>query len=148
MPKINVRKKGANNENALCKALGAWTGSEFTRVPASGGLQWKERMDVCGDVIDVSRIGFPFVVETKSWLKMPAKLNNASVLSAIQQAEREAIPLNKKPLVFVRLNGMKPNTWLVITNYELKLTIFKQTANIFCYLSTELFATNYADFIL
>lgn len=39
---INSNRKGKVNELDLCKALTKWVGFEFNRVPASGGLRWKD----------------------------------------------------------------------------------------------------------
>ena len=50
--RINSRKKGSKNERFLTKLFEQWTGVEFSRVPASGGLRWKGMSEIIvGDIV-------------------------------------------------------------------------------------------------
>lgn len=42
MGKVNSKQKGSRFERSICKFFQDWTGYEFSRVPASGGLRWKK----------------------------------------------------------------------------------------------------------
>lgn len=49
--RINSKKKGNRLELAVTQFMKEWTGYEFSRVPQSGGLRWKNRTSIAGDVI-------------------------------------------------------------------------------------------------
>ena len=85
--KINSKIKGNRSELVVTKLLTEWTGHEFVRVPQSGGLRWKDRSDICGDVINNDRdFDFPFSIEAKSYKnvglasEMPQELRKNSVI--------------------------------------------------------------------
>jgi hypothetical protein len=42
-----------------------WDGGQFSRVPASGGLHWKDDQRVAGDIVPPPDGRFPFVIECK-----------------------------------------------------------------------------------
>lgn len=114
---INQKLKGNRNELAVTKILTDWTGHEFVRVPRSGGLRWKNRMDICGDVINADpAFDFPFSVETKHVKSLgfdPYKKTlrvNSVVYTYWGQAVRDAASVNKIPLMLLRDNGM-PKNW-------------------------------------
>lgn len=44
MARINSKNKGSRFERTICKWFQDWTGYEFNRVPASGGLRWKKQI--------------------------------------------------------------------------------------------------------
>jgi hypothetical protein len=112
--KINSKVKGNRNELAVTKLLSDWTGHEFTRVPRSGGLRWKNRMDICGDVINVDQtFHFPFSVEAKSYknLGLPDKYphelrKNSIIYTFFDQCKKDAEAVDKIPLLIVRENQM------------------------------------------
>jgi hypothetical protein len=115
--KINSKVKGNRNELEVTKLLSDWTGHEFTRVPMSGGLRWKNRMDICGDVINVDPgFSFPFSVEAKSYknLGLPVGLgrtlrSNSIIYRFFDQCSSDAKASNKIPLLIVRENQMPKN---------------------------------------
>jgi hypothetical protein len=112
--KINSKVKGNRNELEVTKLLQQWTGHEFTRVPMSGGLRWKNRMDICGDVINVDPgFIFPFSVEAKSYknLGLPdefphALRKNSVIYTFFTQCMKDALAANKIPFLIVRENQM------------------------------------------
>jgi len=74
MPGRKSRNKGRNFELDVAKLFTAWAGSEFRRVPLSGG--WQSSKVVTGDIFlvaeyeaasigDEPRVRFPFSVECK-----------------------------------------------------------------------------------
>ena len=119
--KINSKVKGNSNELAVTKILSEWTNHEFVRVPMSGGLRWKNRMDICGDIINTDpSFHFPFSVETKhlKTLNFPANClfelrKNSAVYTYFTQCKRDAAASGKYPFLMVRSNGMKKDTWFI-----------------------------------
>lgn len=119
--RINSKRKGNVNELNLTKILAEWTGHEFARVPRSGGLRWRNRMDICGDVINVDpAFDFPFSVETKHVANLGISLNhpdnlrtNSVVFKYFRQCQRDADATNKIPILMIRNNGMKANTYYI-----------------------------------
>lgn len=109
---INSRKKGSKNEREVAKLLGDWTGKEFSRTPASGGLRWGKRNDVIGDVVCTTEGHiFPFSVETKFYhdLKFEHLVSSPiriKLLDFWEQALRDSERAQKTPLLMVRYNGM------------------------------------------
>ena len=120
--KINSKVKGNSNELAVTKILSDWTGHEFVRVPMSGGLRWKNRMDICGDVINAdSDFDFPFSVETKHVKSLGLHLlentkairNNSVIFTYFSQCERDAKATNKIPMLIIRENGMRKGSYYI-----------------------------------
>lgn len=105
---INQRRKGQTNEKAVCKLLAAWTGQEFARIPASGGLRWKHTANIAGDVLCTNTaFFFPFTIETKHLkdFTVTAKLReNSKVFTIWQQAERDGLRANRIPILIVNKN--------------------------------------------
>lgn len=118
---INSKKKGDHNEREVAKWLKQWSGKEFHRVPASGGLRWKDMVETVGDL--VCETDFPFVVETKH-LKKVLALNKSGLLRSNSKIFRiwyqcldEAKRSGKIPILILRENGMKKNTfWIVFSS--------------------------------
>lgn len=114
---INSKRKGDKNERVLAKLLSVWVGVPFTRVPRSGGLRWKDTANVCGDVVcEVASFHFPFSVETKhlKTVNISHKLRkNSMIYKIFTQAQEDAKRANKFPVVFVRENRMKKETYYV-----------------------------------
>lgn len=129
----NGKKKGSKNERELSKWWQSWTGLEFTRVPASGGLRWKKTDNISGDIVCADPKGirkFPFTVEAKSYqginfehLLLDNK--NIKVLQFWEQAKEDAERAQKEPLLFMRYNGMPKSTWFVVMNLKTFNTILK-----------------------
>ena len=89
-----------------------WTGYDFARTPGSGGLRWKRRDDVVGDVVCVEqRHNFPFSVETKfykdlNFEHLVSSPKNIKLIKFWEQACSDALRSKKTPLLLVRYNGM------------------------------------------
>jgi hypothetical protein len=118
--RINSKVKGNKNELNVTHLLQAWTGHEFVRVPMSGGLRWKERGDICGDVINVDRdFDFPYSVETKHYKSLGLKKTapyiriNSVVYRFMEQCKTDAIAAKKKPVLMLRENGMAKDLYYI-----------------------------------
>lgn len=114
---INSKKKDDNNERNLAKLLSNWTGEKFTRVPRSGGLDWKNNDSVYGDVVCTNRdFAFVFSVETKFYksIALEEKLRrNSMVFKFWQQCVNDAERSGKEPILFIRKNGMAEGDYFV-----------------------------------
>lgn len=118
----NSKKKGNKAERELCKWFQKWTGFPFTRVPASGGLRWKNTNATAGDIIcDDERHSrrFQFSVESKSYKDINFEhllLGNKKIkiLEFWQQACDDAKRSGKLPILFMRYNGMTKDTYFVV----------------------------------
>lgn len=140
--KINSKVKGNRSELVVTKLLTEWTGREFVRVPMSGGLRWKNRMDICGDVINVDpTFDFPFSVEAKSYknLGLPTEYSyelrkNSVIYTFFVQCERDAIIANKYPFLIVRQNGMPKDQYYIFLALK-----FEQLMKISNYLKPKYF---------
>lgn len=125
----NSKQKGSKNERELCKWFTDWTGLEFSRVPASGGLRWKKTDNISGDIICSDERGskrFPFSVETKFYKDINFEhiiLGNkkVKVLEFWEQAKEDGIRAKKEPLLFMRYNGMPKKVWFLV----MKLSTFE-----------------------
>lgn len=130
--KINSKRKGNANELTLSHLLTSWTGYEFARVPMSGGLRWKNRVDICGDVINVDKraFDFPYNIETKFYNNLGLKKSkpylrtNSVVYRFMKQATNDAIAAKKRPILFVRENGMPKESYYVFLPYTVWLHVF------------------------
>jgi hypothetical protein len=132
--KINSKVKGNKNELILTKILTDWVGTEFTRVPMSGGLRWANRMDICGDVINTNpKFDFPFSVETKHIANLGLKLShpelrkNSVVYTHFEQCKRDAEAAGKIPFLIIRQNGMRAGCYYIFLS--LKLSRLMKMAN-------------------
>lgn len=65
MPRINSKNKGSNMERKVAKKLSEWSGHQFNRTPASGGLHWHEDNSVTGDIVPPPELCFPLSIEVK-----------------------------------------------------------------------------------
>lgn len=118
---INVNVKGAGNERALAHALTAWSGAEWVRVPRSGGLRWRNRSEIVGDVISTNPDYRHFVVEAKFYkaYSISEQLRANSVFfTKFKQAEDDAKAVGKVPLLFMRMNSMPASTWHLALSTE------------------------------
>lgn len=128
----NGKAKGNKGERELCKWFQQWTGFPFTRVPASGGLRWKNTNATAGDIIcDDERHSrrFLFSVESKSYKDINFEhliLGNKKIqiLNFWNQCNEDAKRSNKEPILFMRYNGMKKNTYFVVMNYRVFNLLF------------------------
>lgn len=107
---MNSRRKGAKNEREVAKALKDWTGKEFAKTPASGGLQWKTANSK-GDVVCTTEGHyFPFCVEAKFHVKIDFShlltpgIKNVEILDFWKQCVRDAKKCKKVPMLLMRYN--------------------------------------------
>lgn len=123
----NGKRKGNKAERELCKWWKEWTGLEFTRIPASGGLRWKTFANATsGDLICADeRHGrrFQFSIESKSYKDINFEhliLGNKKVkiLEFWSQAKEDAQRASKVPILFMRYNGMNKNTYFIVMEYR------------------------------
>ena len=143
----NSKRIGNKNENELKKWFSSWTGWEFHRVPASGGLHWAGDQGVHGDIIPPAqhKDEFPFCIETKT--RRP-KVSNKSKLVRDQiniglllidwedchimefwnQCIDDAESIDKYPFMALRNNGMPKGCFYVFLYYKLALLL----SNKFC----------------
>ena len=121
---INQKKKGNKNELYVCKVLTRWTGSEFTRIPQSGGLRWQNVMNICGDVLATDpSFYFPFVVETKDLTKLyitPELRKNSFIYTIWKQVIRDSARAERHPMLLLRKTGDHP-----VDKYTIYLEDFK-----------------------
>lgn len=124
---VNGKKKGSKNERNLAKWWQSWSGIEFTRVPASGGLRWSKTDNITGDLIcadERQSRRFPFSIEAKSYNDFRFEhliLGNKKVkiLEFWNQSKEDAERSNKVPILFARYNGMAASTWFTMVTYEI-----------------------------
>lgn len=114
--KINSKIKGSSNEKRACKTLFKWTGIEFHRTPASGGLKWYMDNRIVGDIVAPPNANFPFVVEVKAHksidLDIPT-IKKVKMFTFFNQVLRDAYSVGKEPLLMARQNQMKNDEWVI-----------------------------------
>ena len=119
---VNGKRKGNNNERVAAKLLGEWTGAQFSKTPASGGMHLRNAM-FCGDLVCVTEgFFFPFVVETKHLKRVTvqgALRDNSMLYKIFRQAKRDADRVGKRPLCLIRGNGMDAGEYYLILESEL-----------------------------
>ncbi len=127
MQRRNSRKKGQNAERKVCSILEEWTGEEFVRVPASGGLRYVSKTIqplICGDVVCTNadfRQKFPFQIEVKHYKDLGLKRHYdeaegklTKILAQVQRfweqsqrdAERASSVTKQVGLLWVRENRL------------------------------------------
>ena len=123
---INSKSKGSKNERNLSKWWEGWSGLEFQRVPASGGLRWGNTQNITGDIIcsdERHSRRFPFSIEAKSVKDIRFEhyslgLKTNKVDEFWGQAKADGERAGKIPILFMRYNGMPASNWLVIMDYK------------------------------
>lgn len=117
----NGKAKGSKNERGVAKFWQNWSGLEFSRVPASGGLRWQKKDDISGDIICTdprkSR-RFPFSIECKFYKDINFEhliLGNKKqkIIEFWEQAKTDGERARRIPILFARYNGMPKMTWFV-----------------------------------
>lgn len=115
----NSRAKGAGYERKICKALTPWWDCEFHRVPASGGLRWKQDNRVTGDIVVQEDVkDFPFVIECKKregWNFEQLIKGTGEVVSWWEQNNNDLERLSdstKHPLVIFSKN-LSPDYYMI-----------------------------------
>ena len=111
---INQKQKGNRNELYVCKLLTLWTGSEFARVPQSGGLRWQNVMNICGDVLSTDpSFDFPYVIETKDLAKVHITYDlrkNSNIFTIWEQVKRDSLRAERLPILMLRQTGDQPRS--------------------------------------
>lgn len=102
----NSKRKGNSYELKIAKKMTEWTGLKFERVPASGGLHWKQDNRVYGDIV-CNMPDFPFVIEAKcreSW-NMDSLINGSKEVEKWwKQVTADAEATGKQPVVIFTRN--------------------------------------------
>lgn len=167
---VNGKKKGNKNERNLCKWWTAWSGLEFNRVPASGGLRWKNTENIVGDLIcsdERHSRRFPFSIEAKSYKDIRFEHlvlgnKNVKVIEFWNQAKEDGIRGNKIPILFMRYNNMPSSTWFTVVSLKVYnlwrkaggvhsfpvIKISLEGEDIVLINSTDLQTVNYKEFII
>lgn len=166
----NGKKKGNKNERNLSKWWQNWSGLEFSRVPASGGLRWKKTDNISGDIIctdDRKARRFPFSIETKFYKDINFEhliLGNKKqrVIEFWEQAIEDGDRSDKIPILFMRYNMMPKNVWFTIVSLKVGNIILKKNKGkteypyfiiehtkhrIMCFNSNDLQNLDYKEFI-
>ena len=114
---VNGKRKGNNNERVAAKFLSEWTGAEFSKTPASGGMHLRNSM-FCGDLVCVTEgFYFPFVMETKHLKEVNvqgALRDNSMLYKIFRQALNDANRIGKRPLCLIRGNRMPAGEYYLI----------------------------------
>lgn len=127
--KTNSKSKGNKWERDVCKFFREWTGYEFSRVPASGGLRWHKKDDIVSDVIctdEKHSKRFCCNIECKFYKELNFEhilLGNTSckILDFWSQAKSDANRAKKIPLLIMRYNNMpKMEAFVVVFTDFLK----------------------------
>lgn len=119
MARINSRAKGARNERKICKVFEDWTGYEFNRTPASGGLRWKKTDNIVGDLIcSEPNIIFPFSIEVKAYEEINFEhllyLKDSKIEKFWEQAKADSERGRKVPLLLMRYNGLPSDLYFLV----------------------------------
>jgi Holliday junction resolvase len=112
---INSKRKGSKNERKVSSLYQTWTGFNFARTPASGGLRWKANQSIVGDIVctDESHAHrFPFTIEAKSYREINfehliSSNERVKILQFWDQAVGDAQRVDKIPILMVRYNQME-----------------------------------------
>jgi len=118
MGRINSRSKGQRGEKKAIEFFHEWTGMDFKRSPASGGLRGHIMDYTVGDIICVEKnYIFPFAVEVKSY----EAINFAQMIYEVEsivfdywvQCTDDAQRAEKFPILLMRYNGLPANFFFV-----------------------------------
>lgn len=166
---INGRRKGAKAERLLAHRLGEWTGKEFSKTPASGGLRWNNA-NVAGDIVCTTEGHYcPFCFEVKSYSKIDFShlllsnttlhgslstiVKNVDILDFWNQAKRDARRAGKIPILMMRYNGLPKGFYYVVLGKSFMsvctikpraiLNFISEKNNLWITTSEELFRTDY-----
>ena len=149
MPRVNSRSKGRRGEVKAKEVLQKWTGMEFHRVPASGGLRWKKTDNITGDLIcGHPTHRFDFSIEVKNYreinfehLLMPqvkSIITNEFWPQCLKDADRG----KKIPLLMMRYDGIRPGDFFFLVMRYLDFKFFKK------YLDTTLPYFKYGKLVI
>lgn len=130
--KINSKAKGSRFERVVCKALQDWSGYEFSRTPASGGLRWKKTDNISSDIVcsDPKHAHkFPFSIEVKNYkdIKFEHLLTGnktCKIREFWSQATGDAKRSGKIPVLIMRYNSMPKGEAFFVVGPALTQWIF------------------------
>lgn len=123
---VNSKQKGGRFERVICKFFTTWTGYEFNRVPASGGLRWKNADNITSDVACTDSKHsrkFNFSIECKSYKELKfehilLEKKSCKILSFWEQARKDAERAGKLPMLIMKYNGMPKGEAFVLVGYD------------------------------
>lgn len=112
--RVNSKAKGNRFERVVCKSFQNWSGYEFSRTPASGGLRWKKADNISSDVVcsdPKHSKKFPFSIEVKNYQEIKFEhillgLRSCKIISFWEQATKDAKRCGKIPILIMRYNSM------------------------------------------
>lgn len=130
--RVNSRAKGSRFERVVCKSFESWSGYEFSRTPASGGLRWKKTDNISSDVVcsdpKHSR-KFPFSVEVKNYQNIKFEhllLGNKTckIHDFWEQATEDANRAKKLPVLIMRYNSMPKGEAFFVIGFNTALDLY------------------------
>lgn len=122
---VNSKSKGGRFERTISKWFTAWTGYEFNRVPASGGLRWKNAENITSDVTCTDSKHsrkFRFSIECKNYSDLNfehilLERKSCKILKFWEQAKSDAARAKKFPMLIMHYNGMPKGEAFVIVEH-------------------------------
>lgn len=131
---VNSKNKGNRFERAICKFFKDWSGYEFSRVPASGGLRWKKTDNITSDITCTDpkhARKFPFSIECKSYQDIRFEhilLGNKTckIASFWKQASDDAKRADKIPILIMKYNNMPKGEAFFMVDKSTALKILTQ----------------------
>ena len=122
---INSKNKGNRGEREVAEFMKGWAGYEFTRVPQSGGLRWKSRENIAGDIICSDpkherycklsiEVKFPKEIAFEHLLLPTIGRQTNKVNHYWDQCSSDANAVKKVPFLFIHRNGMRKGTFFVV----------------------------------
>lgn len=123
---VNSKSKGGKFERTISKWFTQWTGYEFNRVPASGGLRWKNAENITSDVACTDSKHsrkFRLSIECKSYKDLNfehvlLEKKSCKILKFWEQARNDAARAKKFPILIMKYNGMAKGEAFVILGWE------------------------------
>lgn len=106
-----------------------WTGKKFSRVPSSGGLQWKAS-HAKGDITCTAEGHyFPFCMEVKNYREINFEhllyLDKPDIIKFWDQCTRDAAICNKCPVLFMRYDRLPKDFWFIVIPLKIYYLFFK-----------------------
>jgi Holliday junction resolvase len=122
MTRINSRDKGMRGEKQAIEWWQDWTGMDYKRSPASGGLRGHVVDYTVGDIICVKKnYIFPLTIEVKNYkdINFEKLLYNvdSEVVKFWEQALDDAVRGEKMPMLLMRFNGLAKGLFFVVMAY-------------------------------
>ena len=127
----NSKSKGNRFERSVCKAFQNWSGYEFSRTPASGGLRWKK----ADNISSKHAKRFSLSIECKSYHDIKFEhlllgMKSCKIDSFWNQANRDAERAKKIPVLIMRYNSMPKDEAFFMVNEEVDNFLKNQSPEI------------------